>query len=298
MKKRDWKKYNRELVRRGELLLEHDFLKNWDRELKQMNKGKRGKPFEYPEGFVRFLAPIRVFFHLPYRQEEGFVEALAKLLPELKVVPDYSTIYRRVSAFVPEFEQSLGNLGDEVVIALDSSGIKVTPKDGWVRAQGKRRRKGYLKIHLAVDVKTKQILALEVTDDRVADSDRFEPLVEGARRVANVVKVLGDGAYDSKEAFDYLEAKGITPGIRPRRSSSGKARGCWPRMRAVRDFLKGEKRWSRRVGYGKRRMVESAFSIFKRTFGEFASAKKFSNMVLEMKLKAFTYNLLLSLSGG
>ena len=248
MKKRDWKEYNRELVRRGELLLEHDFLKNWNRELKQMNKGKRGKPFEYPEGFVRFLAPIRVFFHLPYRQEEGFVEALAKLLPKLKVVPDYSTIYRRVSAFVPEFEQSLADLDDEVVIALDSSGIKVTPKDEWVRAQGKRRRKGYLKIHLAVDVETKQILALEVTDDRVADSDRFEPLVEGARRVANVVKMLGDGAYDSKEAFDYLEAKSIAAGIRPRRSSSGKARGCWPRMRAVRDFLKGEKKMEQAGG--------------------------------------------------
>lgn len=219
MGKRDWKKYNRELVRRGELLIEHDFLKNWGRELKRMNKGKRGKPFEYPEGFVKFLAPVRVFFHLPYRQEEGFVEALAKLLPKLRV-PDYSTIYRRVSAFVPEFGQSLADLGDEVVIALDSSSIKVTNRGEWVRAQGKgKRRKGYLKIHLAVDVKTKQILALEVTDERVADSDRFEPLVKGARRVANVVKVLGDGAYDYKEIFEYLEAKGITAGIRPRKSS-------------------------------------------------------------------------------
>lgn len=295
MRKRDWKKYNRELVRRGELLIGFDFLGNWDRELKRMNKGKRGKPFEYPEGFVKFLAPVRVFFHMPFRQEEGFVEALAKLLPKLKV-PDYSTIYRRVSAFVPEFERSLADQDEEVVIAVDSSGIKVTPKGEWVRGQGKRKRKGYLKIHLAVDVKTKQILAMEVTDERVADSDQFELLVKDARRVANVVKVLGDGAYDSKEIFEYLEAEGITAGIRPRKSSSGKARGCWPRMRAVREFLEGEKRWSRKVGYGKRRMVESTFSSLKRTFGEFASAKKFSNMIQEMKLKAFTYNLLLSLS--
>ena len=70
-----------ELVRKGELLIEHDFLKNRDRELKRMNKGKRGKPFEYPEGFVKFLAPVRVFFHQPYRQEEGFVEALPNSYP-------------------------------------------------------------------------------------------------------------------------------------------------------------------------------------------------------------------------
>lgn len=55
--KRNWKEYNQELVRRGELLIGFDFLENWSRELQEMNKGKRGKPFEYPKGFVRFLAP-------------------------------------------------------------------------------------------------------------------------------------------------------------------------------------------------------------------------------------------------
>jgi hypothetical protein len=31
---RDWKEYNQELVKRGELLIDLDFLENWDRELK------------------------------------------------------------------------------------------------------------------------------------------------------------------------------------------------------------------------------------------------------------------------
>ena len=121
--KRDWKKYNQELVRRGELLIELGFLESWSRELEAMNQGKRCKPFAYPTSFIRFLAPVRVFFHLPYRQEEGFVEALSKFVPELKV-PDYTTIYHRVSAFVPEFERSLGDLDDEVTIAVDSSGVR------------------------------------------------------------------------------------------------------------------------------------------------------------------------------
>ena len=89
---------------------------------------------------------MRVFFHLPYRQEEGFVEALSKFVPELRV-PDYTTIYRRVSAFVPEFERSLGDLDGEVVIAVDSSGVKVTNRGEWVRELWNRRsKKGYLKI--------------------------------------------------------------------------------------------------------------------------------------------------------
>ena len=294
--KRDWKEYNQELVRRGELLIDLVFLESWNQELKAMNRGKRGKPFAYPMSFVKFLAPVRVFFHLPYRQEEGFVEALSKFVPELKV-PDYTTIYRRVSAFVPEFEQSLGDLDDEVIIAVDSSGVKVTNRGEWVRELWNRRsKKGYLKIHLAVDVKTKQILAIEVTDDRVADAEEFKDLINGAKKVANVVRVLGDGAYDSKENFDFLEANGIQAGIRPRGGSSGKARGSWPRMYTVREFLEDEGEWKRKVGYGKRWAVESVFSSLKGIFGEFVSAKRFLNMVQEMKLKAFTYNLLLKLT--
>jgi len=292
---RNWKTYNDQLVKRGELLISLDFLENWDLELERMNSGKRGRAFIYPECFVKFLAPIRVFFGLPYRQEEGFVRALAKLLPGL-MVPDYTTIYRRVSKFVPEFEESVSNLGEEIVIALDSTGIKVGERGEWVRElYGKKGKLGYLKIHVAVDVETKQILAIEVTDEKVADCERLKELVQGAEMYAKVVRVLADGAYDSKENFDFLEAKGIEPGIKPRRSSSGKARGSWSRMYAVREFLDDEEAWKLKVGFGKRWSVESAFSSFKRTFGEFVSAKKFEHMVNELKLKAFTYNLLISL---
>lgn len=71
MKKRDWKKYNRELVRRGEFLIGFDFLENWSQELQEMNNGKQRNPFEYPEGFVKFLAPVRVFFGGPFLYQLG-----------------------------------------------------------------------------------------------------------------------------------------------------------------------------------------------------------------------------------
>lgn len=40
------------------------------------------------------------------------------------------------------------------------------------------------------------------------------------------------------------------------------------------------------------------FSNLKRTFGEFVLAREFKNMVQEMMLKAFSYNLLMNLSLG
>ena len=97
---------------------------------------------------------------------------------------------------------------------MDSSGVEVTNRGELVRDLWNRKsKKGYLKIHVAVDVETKQILSMEGTDERVTDAEKFKDLVNGAKKVANVVGVLGDGAYDSKENFDFLEANGIRAGI-------------------------------------------------------------------------------------
>jgi hypothetical protein len=71
---RDWKSYNDQLVKRGELLISLDLLENWDLELERMNSGKRGRAFVYPQSLVKFLASVRVFFGLSYRQDEGFRE--------------------------------------------------------------------------------------------------------------------------------------------------------------------------------------------------------------------------------
>jgi hypothetical protein len=38
----DWKKYNKALVRRGEVLLSFDVINNWNNELEKMNDGKEG----------------------------------------------------------------------------------------------------------------------------------------------------------------------------------------------------------------------------------------------------------------
>lgn len=294
--KRDWKSYNDQLVKRGELLIDLDFVENWEKELEEMNRGKRGKPFDYPESLIEFLAFPRYFFGLPFRQEEGFVEALAKLLPELEV-PDYTTIYRRINRLKPKFERSLRGLSDDVVIAIDASGIKVTNRGEWRRELwGGKGRRGYLKIHVAVDTRTKQILAMEVTDERTGDSKEFKPLVERASEVANVKLALADPAYDSRGNFNLLERMGIEPGIKIKHGASGKARGSWARRRAAREFLKDEEKWKQRVGYGRRWAAEGTFSNLKRTFGEFVAAHKFKNMAKEMMLKAFCYNLVMNLS--
>jgi hypothetical protein len=62
----DWPLYNESLVRRGQVLLDFDILDGWDHELSQMNRGKVGEPYDYPNSFIQLLGYMRVYFHLPH----------------------------------------------------------------------------------------------------------------------------------------------------------------------------------------------------------------------------------------
>jgi hypothetical protein len=42
-----------------------------------MNKGKNGPPFMYPSTFIQFSCLMYTFLHSPYRQLEGYLQALA-----------------------------------------------------------------------------------------------------------------------------------------------------------------------------------------------------------------------------
>jgi hypothetical protein len=280
---RDWSRVNEGLVKRGEILLDLRILDAWDSEVERMNRGKEGGQYIYPEIFVRLLGYVRVLFHLPYRQMEGFLRALRRFDSRVQV-PDYSTIDRRVNRLIVKLDRE--DYGDDIVLAVDASGIKVSNRGEWIRHKWKVKR-GYLKI-----------LALEVTDEKVGDGRMLQPLVEEASKKAKVAKALGDSAYDTKSNFRYLDDKGIEPVIKVRRNASSRAGGCMPRKLVAQEYLQDPKAWKRNHGYGYRWMVESAISSLKRTFGEYVSARSMRNMAQEMMIKASLYNILIELTAS
>ena len=124
-------------------------------------------PYTYPDSFIQILGYMRAYFHLPYRQTEGVVIAHASKVP---CIPDYSTISRRINRLQIKINEKLGN---DIVIALDSTGIKVANRGEWMRHKW-HVRKGYLKIRVAaVDIKRKRILSLEVTSEEVHDDGKM-----------------------------------------------------------------------------------------------------------------------------
>jgi IS5 family transposase len=282
----DWPSYNESLVRRGQVLLDFDVLDGWDHELSQMNLGKVGEPYDYPDSFMQLLGYMRAYFHLPYRQTQGVVIAHAS--KEVPSIPDYSTISRRINRLEIKINEKLGN---DIVIALDSTGIKVANRGEWMRHKW-HVRKGYLKIHVAVDIKKKRILSLEVTSEEVHDGKMLKKLVDNASENNHVKGILADGMYDSNKNFRYLSKNHIKPGIKTRSNSKVKSTNCHARnMSVVKQQQANLNGWKNSVSYGHRWMTETAFSSIKRMFGEHVTARKFSNMVKEIFLKATLYNM-------
>ena len=164
-----------------------------------------------------------------------------------------------------------------------------------------KNKKGYLKIHVAVNIKTKKILSMKVTDEHVHDSKALPELVDEAIKSDNMLlaatigKLFADGAYDNNDIFRYLEDNGIQPCIKVRKNS----RVRWKKGHILRNLTvlaqrNDLQRWKDGVSYGQRWIVETVFSCLKRMFGEYVYSVKLQNMIQEMMLKASLYNKMIS----
>ncbi len=120
----------------------------------------------------------------------------------------------------------------------------------------KAGKKGYLKIHVAVNIKTKEILALEVTDEKVHDSKVVKNLVEGVLNNNHNIKIksfIGDGAYDSNKNFKYLKEKRIRPTIiKVKRNSIISSKNNKIRNEEVQLQTKDYHKWKKKRKYGQR----------------------------------------------
>jgi hypothetical protein len=179
-----------------------------------------------------------------------------------------------------------------------------------LREKHGKKRKGWLKMHIAVDVKSKKLVGLRITDEKVGDNSEFTNLLGQVLKAGKPLKVLADSAYDSRNNYNLLSNLGIIPAIKPRTVTTApkgwkelrerkklgiKSRGSLVRKRNVMEYSLNPSLWKKKAGYGKRWSAEIVFSSFKRMFGEWVRARKFENMVKEIEVKAMVYNLFVSL---
>jgi hypothetical protein len=217
MKKRDWRSINNRLVRQGTILLDVGCLVDWNNELDCMNECKEGARFKYPACVISFAGVLHCMMRLGFRQVEGMLSYLLK--PVKQFAPDHCTVNRRFNK-LPVHLKSKRKSTEPLWIAIDSSGISVTNRGEWMRKIHRKGRidecKGFLKIHVSVDVRSGELVGFEVTTDKVGDNRMFKPLLQDS--IENTLQELGrvfaDGSFDDWRNFQMLDEMNVEAGIK------------------------------------------------------------------------------------
>ena len=120
----DWSIYNDGLVKRGEIIFDFDQFKNWDKELKIMNKNKVGREYQYPDSYIYFLLKLKSIFQIDYRTLQGISNRIVVLIPHAKASADYTTLHKRFQNLNIKLE--IYEKSSEQEIAGDSTGLKIS----------------------------------------------------------------------------------------------------------------------------------------------------------------------------
>jgi hypothetical protein len=289
---KSWHEYNESLIERGRILMDIGFLRSSTREIKNMNKGKIGAPFEYSRTYIQFLAFLKTGFKISYRTVQGIVRGLSDYIRIEEI--HFTQIRRRILKIKP----SVGNLNldnndgnNPITVIVDASGLTITKKGDYIEQKWIRRKKEFIKLHIAVDAKSEKIVSFRVTKGNVHDSKKFSPMIREVSETYSIDKTYADKAHDNRRSFNLLDNLNIEPAIQIRKNASTKAKGCPLRrdeVLLIREL--GYERWKQLKDAGRRWIVEIVFSSLKRVLGEDLLSKKFKAQKVEAGLKVMLYN--------
>ncbi len=279
--KRDWKKENKKYVIRGEFYINPVFLDTWINEVKEMNSGKIGQPYFYPDSMIEFCT----MFHVKgfnYRECEGILKGLSKQLHNFPVIC-FSQIRRRMRTIQCIFKAKKKNLK----VGSDGSGMKVSNRGDWVREKWDKRR-GWVKVVIMGD-KEGNIVDIRIGNEDMNENSSGRGMLRNNKEFID--SYMGDGLYDAQDNFALCKRLGIEPVIKIRKGASTNANGCTARKEQVLEYKKlGYKKWAKEKGYGFRWVAtEGIFSATKRMFGESLRSHKTRNLYHEARLKFWAY---------
>jgi hypothetical protein len=294
------------LVRRGQITVYVEpAILNQKEEVKRLNEGKVGRPYQYGNFLIFASFAVKCLLRLGYREVEGIILDISEKLG-LEKVPNFRTMWRRIKTMRDEIDFNVRPLkkGEKIEIAIDASGLKRV-NDGDYRALKYQKRRDWIKLHLSVNVDTMDVVTEVTTTDHVGDNKRFRQLVNPV--VEFLRKLYGDGAYDDRRNFEYAKKHGVTACI-PVDINAVRRQGGERRKAVIEQFdipklhnrffidsierrRRKQKLWKKKVHFGDRWVVESAYSKFKRMFGEYVFSKKWGMIQKEIRTKLYLYNL-------
>ncbi len=290
MHKRNWREYNKKLVQRGSLtfLIDPKVMKTL---APKAQKKRKGRPLEFSDQLILLLLMIKIHYKMPYRMLEGFARFFFEQFKKMKV-PTYSLTCKRAKGLSTKLPK-LSSCRPKTVI-VDATGIKVQGEGEWkVKVHGKGRPRKWIKLHVAIDERTQEIVGEISTEATMDDGKAFPKVVQQVRGRPKLV--IGDGAYDDRDVRDLIRKKG-GKGLIPPPSNAvchGTDLERDEAIKVIRAFG-GDKVaksiWGKLSGYSRRALVETTFSRYKKMFGERAFSRTQDRIVLENRLKCVLLN--------
>lgn len=291
----NWADYEAGLRRRGSLILwmTPEALAGWTA---RRRKTRGGQPL-YSDLAIETTLMLGMVFGLRLRQSEGLLSSVLALMGLELPVPDHTTLSRRARTWMPTVEQRAAPEAPLHVL-VDSTGLKIYGTGEWLEEKhGTKSRRGWRKLHLAVDADSGEIIAHSLTDQETGDASQLKPLLDQIDD--EIGQFTADGAYDGSPSYDAVLRH--SPGARvvvPPRSNAveqPKAHACCQRDDHIASMqIDGRLKWQTSTSYGKRALVETAMGRYKGVIGPRLRARSFPAQQTEAAIGVAILNRMLA----
>ena len=253
-----------------------------------------GRP-PLPVADVVFSAVFKVFSLVSARR---FMSDLREAHERgyLSCVPHYNSVLRclELDYATPILmamirQSSLPLRSVESQFAIDSSGFATSRYVKWVDEKYgvNRQQARWVKAHLCVGTKTQVVTAVFMDEKTSGDCPQFDPLTRATAENFVIEEMSADKAYLSNDNLELVAGMGATPFIPFKSNSLPGGSQAWRRMFHYFAFRRDEFL----AHYHRRSLVESAFSMIKRKFGDSVRAKTDVAMRNEALAKILCHNI-------
>jgi len=164
-------------------------------------------------------------------------------------------------------------------VLIDSTGLKIYGAGQWLEEKhGTKSRRGWRKLHLAVNADSGEIIAHSLTDQEAGDTSQLKPLLDQIDD--EIGQFTADGAYDGYPTYDAVlrHSAGAKIAIPPRSNAVKRpsAQSCCQRDDHIASMqIDGRLKWQASTGYGKRALAETAMGRYKGIIGPRLRAQSF-----------------------
>ena len=293
---RNWGAYDRGLVHRGDLTIWFNdaAVAAWE----PAPSGVPGRPRRYSSLAIETALALRLVYSLPWRQTEGLLRSLLRLLGLGVTAPDHTTLSRRARAASAQL--SLPARTGSLHLVVDATGLKILGQGecaAWKHG-ARKAGPGWRKLHVGVD-EDGFVVAGALTDATTADAAIVPDLVD--QLPAPLASFTADGAYDARAVYGAVLAAGpepriVVPPIRTAAIAGPSEPTLAQRDAAIESIDRdGRRRWKKTAGYHQQARAENTFSRFKRIFGPKLRARNEHGQNIEVRVACEVLNRMSSL---